>query len=253
MIHNTPDLWGADFPQKTGDIHKYDCGHALIHGAPGLTGATRLAASACARMGAGLVTVLTDRGRGDFYRACLPAHIMVREDTGWKDTRVTARLCGPGGSASPPDFSLDIPTVLDAGALEFISGTLQGTYILTPHEGEFARIFPSIQGSRIEKALSAARQAGAILVLKGAETVIAAPDGRVAVNGHASALLATAGTGDVLAGMITGLLAQGMEPFKAACASAWIHGDCALRFGPGLVAEDLPDLIPQTLRGLFKV
>ncbi|HBR67866.1 MAG TPA: NAD(P)H-hydrate dehydratase [Rhodospirillaceae bacterium] len=246
---NNPDLWRGTFPRKRPDGHKYDSGLVQIFGAPKLTGATRLAAESCARVGAGLVCVLAPKGTGDIYRASLPAHILVYDSDFWKE-RVSARLYGPGGLAVKPDYKSKIPTVLDADALYELPGTLGENFILTPHEGEFAHAFPDIQGTKIEKAQVAAKLTGAVMVLKGPETVITHPDGRTVVNTNATPALATAGSGDVLAGMIAGLVAQGMPPFEAACAAVWIHGEAAKRFGPGLVASDLPDLIPAVLRDL---
>lgn len=249
-IENTPDLWAAQIPAYAPDAHKYSRGHALIYGAPELTGATRLAAEAagCARAGAGLVTVLAPAGTGEIYRTTLPAHILVRDDLDWDDERVTAKLYGPGGMAQDYEYDRRLPTVLDADALAHLPKTLGESFILTPHEGEFQKAFPDITGSKIERALTAAKQTGALIVLKGADTVIAAPDGRCVVNTNAPASLATAGSGDVLAGLITGLLAQKMESFAAACAAVWIHGRAAEKFGLGLVAGDLPDLIPDVLQ-----
>jgi ADP-dependent NAD(P)H-hydrate dehydratase / NAD(P)H-hydrate epimerase len=250
MEANHPALWKNLLPVKKPGGHKYDSGHALIYGAPELTGATRLAAESCARMGAGLVTVLADKKIANVYRAALPAHIMVRDDFTWTDARVTARLYGPGGLSIKPDYKSNLPTVLDADALMHLPAKLCLNYVLTPHEGEFARAFPGIEGSRSEKAQRAAQESGAVIVLKGHETIIAAPDGRSVVNTHASPYLASAGTGDVLAGMITGLLAQSMVPFEAACAAVWMHGEAGRQFGVGLVASDLPGLLPVIRQSL---
>ncbi len=253
-MQNTTDLWLKAFPFKSGDKHKYDYGHALIYAAPELTGATRLAAGAAARIGAGLVTVISPQEMANVYRTALPPHIMVRDDLDWWDQRVTAVLYGPGGVSVKPVIRPGVVTVLDAGALlhPLLSGKgiKGGGLILTPHEGEFARAFPDIKGSREERAIAAAYQSGAVVVLKGQETVIAHPDGSCMVNEHASPYLATAGTGDVLAGIITGLAAMSMEPFMAACTAVWIHGDCARRFGPGLVATDLELFILRVLQSL---
>jgi NAD(P)H-hydrate repair Nnr-like enzyme with NAD(P)H-hydrate dehydratase domain len=247
---NHPDLWIKEFPHRKPDSHKYDYGHALIYAAPELTGATRLAAEACARMGAGLVTVLAPEKVADVYRVSLPAHILVRDDLKWKDARVTAKLYGSGGLSVKPDFKSRVSMVLDADALYKSPKKLRGNIVLTPHEGEFARAFPTLRGTKPERAQVAARQSGAIIVLKGSETVIAAPDGRTVVNVNAPPFLATAGTGDVLAGMITGLLAQGVDPFTASCIAVWVHGECAGYFGPGLVASDLIHTIPAVTRTL---
>lgn len=248
MQDNIPDLWRIKFPAVKPDHHKYNRGLAVIYAAPQLTGATRLAAMACARIGAGLVNVLAPKAMVPVYQTSLPPHILVRGDLNWWDERCTARLYGPGGLAKKYHYDPAVKTVLDADALNDLPKTLGPNFVLTPHEGEFARAFPQVTGNRAERAVEAARQTGAVIVLKGAETVIADAAGRCVINKHAGPNLATAGTGDVLAGMITGLLAQGMEPFDAACAGVWMHGDGALRFGPGLVATDLIDQIPAVLK-----
>lgn len=189
------------------------------------------------------------------------------------DPRVTAVIVGPGNGVADATRAHGLaaletgrPCVFDADALTVFSERPQGpkllfesiaksgvACVLTPHEGEFARLFgPSglIGGSKIHRALEAARLSGAIVLLKGFDTVIAAPDGRVVINSNAPATLATAGAGDVLAGLIGGLLAQGMPAFEAACAAAWIQGDAAASFGPGLIAEDVIDRLPEVFGAL---
>ena len=251
MKHNSPDLWVQALPVKEQFRHKYNYGHALIYAAPELTGATRLAATACARVGAGLVTVLTTKDTADIYRTSLPPHILVRDDLGWWDDRITARLYGSGGLPTQPDYTKDIPTVLDADALQNLPDKLTPNYILTPHEGEFAKAFADIEGNKEEQAVKAAKKIGAHIVLKGPETIIAAPDGSYIKNTHATPDLATAGTGDVLAGLITGLTAQNMQPTEACAAATWIHGEAAKRIGIGLVASDIEKAVPEILKDLL--
>lgn len=250
MKQNSPDIWSDKLPSLKHGGHKYDRGHALIYGAPEFTGATRLAAGACARIGAGLVTVLGGQ-KGDVYRASLPAHIMVRDNLVWFDEKVSAALYGSGGLPTEINFNRDIPTILDADALKNLPERLSPNFILTPHEGEFAKAFPEIDGSKAEKAQKAAKSINAIIVLKGAETVIAHPDGHSVLNKHASPYLASAGTGDVLAGMITGFCAQNIDPFGAACAAVWMHGEAGIKIGPGLVASDISDIIPLIVKDYY--
>ncbi len=245
---NALELWKDKFPRPAKDGHKYDRGSAVVYGAPELTGASRLAASACARIGAGLTTVLCSLETTVIYRSSLPAHIMVRDDLNWNDARITARLYGSGGLARGVKIKTARAAVLDADALFCLPGDLHENIVLTPHEGEFTRAFPDITGSREERALAAAAQTGAVVVLKGAETLIAAPDGRIVRQEQSSPYLASGGTGDVLAGMITGLLAQGMGGFDASCAAVWIHAQAGIKAGAGLVASDLPDIIPEIIK-----
>ncbi len=234
-----------------------------------MTGAARLAARAAARLGAGLVTIAAPETAAAIYAAAL-AGILVAPVAGLDefrellgDGRRNAALIGPGAGvgAETRDKTLAIlaagkRAVLDADALTEFAGdpqTLFGSIgspcVMTPHAGEFARVFdPS--GSKPERVRRAARRSGAVVVLKGADTVVAAPDGRVAINANAPPDLATAGSGDVLAGMVLGLLAQGMEPFAAAAAAVWLHGACGSRLGGGLVAEDLVETLPLVIRDL---
>jgi ADP-dependent NAD(P)H-hydrate dehydratase / NAD(P)H-hydrate epimerase len=266
---NGPELWGAALPRLSVAGHKYGRGHALILGGYPMTGAARLAARAAARLGAGLVSVAVPERALPIYAASLTS-IMVRplggeDDLGTLlgDARFNALLLGPGAGVSPETRTRALrllaagrPTVLDADALTVFAenpaalfAARQGALVLTPHEGEFSRLFDAA-GDKLMRARAAAGASGAVVLLKGADTVIAAPDGRAAINANAPPTLATAGAGDVLAGMILGLLAQQMPAFEATCAACWIHGAAAADFGPGLIAEDLPDAAPAVLRRL---
>lgn len=246
--------------------HKYDRGHVVVFGGARLTGAARLAAQAAMRAGAGLCTVVAPAEAAVVYRSDAP-HVMVEEREGdiaahLSDARRNAVVIGPGLEG---DVQADVlavlasgrSAVLDAGALTAFAGeadilftALHTSCVLTPHEGEFERLFGVLPGDRVDKAQAAAEKAGCVVLLKGAETVIAAPEQSPVLNRHATPYLATAGAGDVLAGMIAGLLAQGMGAFDAACAAAWMHGEAARRVGPGLVAPDLVAGIPAVLKDL---
>ncbi|AOB31164.1 hypothetical protein AKI39_11310 [Bordetella sp. H567] len=266
---NTPASWLPRLPWPRIDAHKYARGHVVVMGGEVMTGAARLSALAAARIGAGLVTLAAPRAAWPVYAAALTS-IMVQPVTDERsfadllsDTRKNAIAIGPGAGISDATrahvqaaLATRRAVVLDADALTAFtdkSATLfhaiHGPCVLTPHEGEFGRLFDRA-GDKMARARRAAQRSGAVVLLKGADTVIAAPDGRVAINANAPPDLATGGTGDVLTGMITGLLAQGMDPFDAACAAAWMHGAAAAAHGPGLIAEDLPGLIPRVLRGL---
>ena len=264
---NDPSLWLSHFPKRAPEKNKYDFGHALIFGAEKMTGATRLAAEACARIGAGLTTVIAKPLAANIYRVTLPPHIIIEDAhkniaIHLKDKRRNAVLIGPGAGSDhlttrkliKAAIAHDKKIVLDAdglNALRNARGLKKGSFILTPHEGEFAKLFPKIEGDRMVRARLAARASGAIVVLKGSDTIIAAPDGQAVINQAAPPWLATAGRGDVLSGMITGLLAQGMEPFWAACAGVCVHAECAKEFGVGMVASDLKKAIPQILRKIL--
>ncbi len=267
---NTPDLWLEKFPRPGFETHKYKRGHAVVVGG-GLnsTGAATLAATAVLRAGAGLVTLLSPRDAFVVYAAKLTA-VMVKEledfDQHLSDTRKNAFLLGPGLGVTDSSRRLveqtlkaQKITVLDADAISLfagrpqeLAGLIKSPCIITPHEGEFARLH-TISGNKLEGAKSLAAQLGAVVVYKGADTVIAAPDGRAAVNCNATPWLATAGSGDVLAGIITGLAAQGMPAFEAAAAGVWMHGECARIIGAGLIAEDLPAALPRVISGVYQI
>lgn len=266
---NASALWAADFPWPRLDQHKYSRGHAVISGGPQMTGAARLAARGAQRVGAGMVSVAAPADNVVVYKVALEGAIVrgIRDTASYaeliEDPRVTACLIGPGNGVSPMTREQALAAlrarkavVLDADALtvfeetrDLLFSSIAGPCLLTPHEGEFRRLF-DVAGDKIARAREAARRSGAVVLLKGADTVIAAPDGRAVVNGNAPPELATAGAGDVLAGFAVGLAAQGMEMFDAACAAAWLHGAAAQEAGPGLIAEDLPGRLPSVLRAL---
>lgn len=267
---NDPACWLEAYPWPRADGHKYDRGHALIVGGETLTGAARLAAAACARMGAGLVTVAAPARAWPVYAAALTSVMAAPFDGAdalkalLDDPRRNALLIGPGLGAGPQSarqvlsvLATERGVVLDADAISAFAedpdrlfGAIRGPCVMTPHEGEFSRLFGGESGGKLERARRAARRSGAVIVLKGPDTIIAAPDGRAFINTNAPATLATGGTGDVLAGLIVGLMAQGMPALQAAAAAVWVHGDAAARIGLGLIADDLPVRVPQTLRGL---
>jgi NAD(P)H-hydrate epimerase len=269
-VENAPDWWLGAFPRPSLESHKYVRGHAIVAGGAVMTGAARLAARAAARLGAGLVTVAASEVAFPIYAAALtgiivhPIENLEAFQTFLADKRRNAALIGPGAGVGGEtrDRTLAIlgagkRTVLDADALtsfaegpEALFSAIRSPCVVTPHAGEFSRLFDT-SGDKPEQARRAARQSGAVVLLKGADTVIAAPDGRVAINANAPPQLATAGSGDVLAGITLGLLAQGVEPFTAAAAAAWLHGAAATRFGPGLVAEDLLDAVVPVLQDLL--
>ncbi len=252
---NAPELWAARLPKPRIEGHKYHRGHAVILGAETYTGATRLAAEACSRIGAGLVTVHSP-SQAQVYRATLPADIMVRDGDLSALNRPGTILAGPGGcneaqAAALSKLSDPFDLVLDADAIRLWRTQKARSCIVTPHEGEFERYFDGHSGDDELRASNAARSSGVVVVLKGPQTVIAAPDGRSVLNTTASPYLAKAGTGDVLAGLITGLLAQGMPAFDAACAGVWIHGHAGERIGVGLIPQDIISEIRPILADLI--
>jgi NAD(P)H-hydrate epimerase len=266
---NGPALWLGDLPRAMSGGNKYGRGHALIYGGGVMTGAARMAARAAARAGAGLTTVAVPERAWAVYAGALTS-IMVMPLPApetlapmLQDRRITAMLIGPGAGAGEQTRAHSLAmlgtgraVLLDADALtafqhcrEDVFRAITGPCVMTPHEGEFRRLFAD-DGDKLFRARAAAKLSGAVIVLKGADTVVAAPDGRAVINGNAPDTLATAGSGDVLAGIILGLLAQGMDGFSASCAGIWMHGAAAQAFGPGLIAEDLPDLLPGVLQAL---
>lgn len=266
---NDPVLWRAALPRPHDGGNKYTRGHALLWGGWPMTGAARMAARAAARAGAGLTTIAVPEQALPVYAAALTS-IMVRPvatpddlDHLLADPRMSALLIGPGAGVDAETrarvlamLATGQPTVLDADALTVfqddpiaLDRAIIGPCVLTPHDGEFRRLFDPA-GDKLTRARAAARRCGAIIVLKGTDTVVVAPDGRAVINANAPASLGTAGSGDVLGGIVLGLLAQRMDPFLAAAAAVWMHGAAATEFGPGLIAEDLPDLLPGVLARL---
>lgn len=286
-----PGLWRHLLRAPRLDGHKYARGHAVVVSGPATaTGAARLAARGALRAGAGLVSLASPPSALMVNAGHLTA-IMLKRMEGAEglaailaDRRLNAVALGPAlgvgeGTAALIDAALASPAavVLDADALTTLAedrarvfaaiGAREAAVVMTPHEGEFARVFPDLavrderhselaaRGAagplKTQRAAEAARRSGAIVVLKGADTVIAAPDGRVAISDDAPADLATAGSGDVLTGIVCGLLARGMPAFEAAAAAVWLHGAAAREVGPGLVAEDLPEALPKIFARLY--
>jgi len=256
---NGPALWRLPMPAP--DSHKWSRGHVTVLGGAAMTGAARLAAAGARRIGAGMVTIAAPASAAPVYRAGAAGVIVSEAPLAelLQDARRQVFVCGPGlgvdaaRTALPALLAAKRHVVVDADALTAFAGSiagLRGAAVLTPHEGEFARLFGAPGPDRLEAAREAARRTDAVVVLKGADTVIAAPDGWAAINFSAPPDLATAGTGDVLAGMIAGLLAQGLAPPEAASAGVFLHGAAAEAVGPGLVAEDLPQALPRVIASM---
>jgi ADP-dependent NAD(P)H-hydrate dehydratase / NAD(P)H-hydrate epimerase len=280
-FENVPSIWHSVFPVPQVDGHKYARGHAVIvSGDMSATGAARMSARGALRAGAGLVTLASPREALAVNAAALTA-VMVRPvDTVVEfaelltDKRFNACVIGPGAGvgARTADFvhtalSAERRLVLDADALtsfadapdrlfEQVRSLPDPQVVLTPHEGEFPRLFSDISNkhplrSKLERVRAAAERSGAVVLLKGPDTVVASPDGRAAIAANAPPWLATAGSGDVLSGMIAGLLAQGAPVFEAACIGVWMHGEAGTEAGPGLIAEDLTETLPAVFRRLY--
>ncbi|MEZ5773962.1 MAG: NAD(P)H-hydrate dehydratase [Hyphomicrobiaceae bacterium] len=271
---NDPEVWSAALGCPGPADHKYRRGHAVVLSGPaGRTGAGRLAARAALRAGAGLVTLASPPDALAENAASLTAVMLAEVADGaglaarLADQRVTAVLAGPGGGVDQRMRGLvaaalasTATAVLDADALTSFEGdpeTLwraiaagRRTPVMTPHEGELRRLFPDLAADRLVRARAAAARSGAVVVLKGADSVIAAPDGRAIINANAPPTLATAGSGDVLAGIVAGLAAQSAPAFEAAAAAVWLHGAAAARLGRGLIAEDLGEALPGVLANM---
>lgn len=261
---NEPEQWRDSLPRLAAGSHKYTRGHALIVGGARMTGAGRLAARAAQRAGAGLVSMAVPESVWSIYASALDSIMVAPLDPAIaQDERIRAWLIGPGAGLGDAtrQWALELlatgrPCVLDADAISSFSGcaqalfqSLHGQCVLTPHAAEFARLF-QLTPDRLHSARQAAVQSGAVVVLKGADTIIAAPDGRARINACAPPWLATGGSGDVLAGLVCGLLAQGMLAFDAAAAAVWLHSQAALEFGPGLIPEDLLQTLPAVWQRL---
>ncbi len=280
-FENVPQTWQRSFPVPAIDGHKYARGHAVVlSGEVASTGAARLAARGALRAGAGLVTVASPREALAVNAAALTA-VMVRAfDTVVEfaellnDRRLNSIVIGPGAGVGERTrdlvhtaLSTKRGLVLDADALtsfaeaperlfEAIKASEGTQVVLTPHEGEFPRLFSDISNknpgrSKLERVRDAAQRAGAVVLLKGPDTVVASPDGRACIASNAPPWLATAGAGDVLAGMIAAMLAQGVAALEAASIGVWLHGEAAGEAGPGLIAEDLPEVLPAVFRRLY--
>ena len=245
---NQPGLWRL--PLLDAESHKYSRGVVSVCGGAAMTGAARLSAAGARGAGAGLVRLAAEH-KADLYRAGAPGLIVDQAPlrTLLEDDRRKVWVCGPGlahdevTAALPALLAAGRQVVADAGALTEASGAperLRGVCVATPHAGEFARVFGDPGLDRVDAARRAARSFGGVLVLKGSDTIVAAPDGRVSINDNASAWLGTAGSGDVLSGVVGACLAGGMAPFEAASAAVWLHGQAGALAGDGLIAEDLP-------------
>ncbi len=266
---NSPVMWIDRLPYLTTESHKYSHGPVMIFGGYPMAGAARLAARAAMRMGCGMVAIAVAPHVINAYAPIMELAIVhpLSDADSISDIisqrKISAILIGPGLGVSDLTrrrvlevLRCGVPIVLDADALTSFSndpqtlfGSIIGPCIITPHEGEFSRLF-DLEGTKSERAQQAAHISHSTVVLKGSSTVIASTDGSLVVNADASATLATAGTGDVLAGMIVSLVAQGMALFDAAACATWIHAEAARKFGIGLIAQDLPDLLPTVLREL---
>jgi NAD(P)H-hydrate epimerase len=273
---NDPSLWRSRLRRPNAGDHKYTRGHAIVLGGATMTGAARLAARAARRVGVGLLTIASPSEAAAIYAGDEPGAIVraVRTDGDFErlvsEPRVSAILVGPGAGVDDTTrrrallaLSSGKPCVLDADALSVFAETpdilfqrLGAHCLLTPHEGEFARLFPDLAeppafaGGKLTRTRAAAQRSGAAVLMKGADTVIAQPNGPAVLSPFGPPTLATGGSGDVLAGLAVGLMAQGVSAFWAAAAASWFQSEAALSFGSGLIADDLPGQIPTVLARL---
>ena len=273
FFSNAPDFWMNEYPSLKAKYNKYSRGHAIVASGAEMTGAARLASTGARRIGAGVATIVATGSSINLHRADDPGNIVIRIDDKEAfqkfidDSKKKAILVGPGCGINKRTRDLTlatllsgVPTVLDADALSvfsedpvnlFDSIKNGGPTVLTPHEGEYQRIF-NFSGSKIRRSIQASKISGAVVLLKGSDTVISSPSGFVCINECAPPTLATAGSGDVLSGFIVGLLAQGMSSFEATCAACWLHSQAALKFGPALIAEDIAECLSDVLQDLQK-
>jgi len=274
MQLNSPSLWLKNFPLLKAEDNKYDRGHAVVIGSElesGCSiGASKLSAIAALRSGAGLVTITSSAKTANVYAAALMS-IMIKIIANdkeikdfFKDQRIKSILIGPGNGVTASTknrvlsfLSLKKNMVIDADAITVFQDhpnelfhAIKSKVVLTPHQGEFTRIF-SLKEDKISSAMAAAKLSNATILLKGHDTIIASPDGRIVVNKNAPVYLATAGSGDVLSGIITGLMAQDIEAFEACCMAAYIHSKAAEKIGVGLISEDLLLEISHVIRELY--
>ena len=271
---NNPKLWVSELPRPQTNTNKYDRGHLIVLGGTEMTGAARLTSEAAMQIGCGVCTIVSSEDTKDIYLSGAP-HVMFEPYKTLhdfykhcEDPRRNACVIGPGAGKKRDEelrqciehvLRLKKPTVIDADALNAFQDKqadlfylLHENCVLTPHEGEFSRLFPYLERARQERVLDAVKHTGSVILLKGAETIICAPSGEMIINDHSAPWLATAGSGDVLAGMIGGLLAEGMPIFKACAAATWMHGEAALKFGPGLTAPDIISQVPKVLGQLMQ-
>jgi len=273
MLKNSPDLWLNKLPKLSADSNKYSRGYALVC-AGEMTGASILASRAAQRIGAGYVVLLSPENVKEIYAVALPS-VVIKDFESTEnfakfivaEKRIDAVLIGCGFGVGElcrenvlAILQSGINCVLDADALTSFEGRAEELFVaikgsdsdvvLTPHDGEFERLFKfSPNNDRFFAALTAAKESGAAILLKGEKTIIATVNGEAVINENAPPSLATAGSGDVLAGMIVGLVAGGMDIYDAACAATFIHGECGNLAGRGLIAEDLVAEIPEVIKG----